>query len=133
MIGFLEVTLVVLMFTTILVWAVLITFLWWELLQLKKIRQEMEELPTKLSEALKLMEDTGSFSNDLKEEIVPMIMGASSDLKIAADDMRSSIDTISKALKEAPAWVNQLVAAIDMKLESRLSKIEKVINELKGY
>jgi hypothetical protein len=133
MIGFLEVTLIVLMFATILVWAVLITFLWWELLQLKRIRQEMEELPTKLSEALKLMENTGSFSTDLKEEIVPMIMGASSDLKIAADDMRSSIDTISKALKEAPAWVNQLVAAIDMKLESRLSKIEKAISELKGY
>lgn len=127
MIGLLEITLIVIMFVTILVWAVLITFLWWELLQLKKIRQEMEELPPKLSEALKFMENTGEVSHDLKEEIVPMIMGASSDLKIAADDMRSFIDTILKALKETPPWVNQLVAAIDMKLENRLSKIEKAV------
>ncbi|MEW6096376.1 MAG: hypothetical protein AB1567_07620 [bacterium] len=132
MIGFLEITLIVLMFVTILVWAVLITFLWWELLQLKKIRQEMEELPDKLSEALKFMEDTGGVSTNLKEEIVPMIMGASGDLKIAADDMRTSMDTILKSLKEVPAWVNQLVAAIDMKLEKRVSKIEKAIQELKG-
>lgn len=132
MIGFFQIVLIVIMFTTILVWAVLITFLWWELLQLKKIRQEMEELPAKLSEALKFMKDTDEVSHDLKEEIAPMIMGAGSDLKIAADDMRTSMDTILKSLKEIPAWVNQLIAAIDMKLESKVSKIEKTIKELKG-
>ncbi len=125
MVGFLEIVLIVLMFVTILVWAVLITFLWWELLQLKKIRQEMEELPTKLSDALKFMEDTEGVSNDLKKEIVPMIMGASSDLKIASDDMRTSMDIILKSLKETPIWVNQLVAAIDIKLEKRLNKLTK--------
>ncbi len=132
MVEFLEVLLLVLMFTTILVWAVLITFLWWELIQLKKIRQEMEELPTRLSEALKVMEGAGGFSDNLKDEIVPMIMGASSDLKIAADDTRTSIDTILKALKEPPAWLNQLVSAIDLRLEARINKVEKVIMELKG-
>lgn len=132
MVGFLEILLLVLMFATILVWAVLITFLWWELIQLKKIRQEMEELPTKLSDALKFMEGAGGFSTELKDEIVPMIMGASSDLRIASDDTRTSIDTILKSLKETPDWVNQLVSAIDIKLEARISKIEKVIKELKG-
>lgn len=128
MVGFLEIILIVLMVTTILVWTVLITFLWWELLQLKKIRQEMEELPTKLSAAVNFMENTETASNDLKNEIVPMIMGAGSDLKIASDDMRTSIDTILKSLKETPAWVNQLVSVMDIKL----SKIEKTIGELKG-
>jgi len=132
MVGFLEVSLIVLMFVTILVWAVLITFLWWELLQLKRIRQEMEELPAKLSEALKFIEETDGVSHELKEEITPMIMGAGSDLKIAADDMRTSIETILKSLKETPVWVTQLITAIDMKIESRISKIEKGIKELKG-
>jgi len=131
MIGMLEVTLVVVMFVTILVWAVLITFLWWELLQLKRIRQEMEELPTKLSEALKFIEDTGGISRELKEEVLPMIMGAGSDLKIAADDMRTSIETILKSFKETPNWVTQLIAVIEMKLESKIGKIEKAIKELK--
>ncbi|MFH1563668.1 MAG: hypothetical protein ABIF11_09705 [Nitrospirota bacterium] len=132
MVAFSEILLLVLMFATILVWAVLITFLWWELIQLKKIRQEMEELPTKLSAALKFMEGAGGFSNELKDEIVPMIMGASSDLRIASDDTRTSIDTIVRSLKETPAWVNQLVTAIDIKIEGRISKIEKVIMDLKG-
>jgi uncharacterized protein Yka (UPF0111/DUF47 family) len=132
MVGFLEIILLVLMFATILVWVVLITFLWWELIQLKKIRQEMEELPTKLSDALKFMEGAGGFSTELKDEIVPMIMGASSDLKIVSDDMRSSIDTILKSVKETPELVNQLFTAIDIKLEAKMSKIEKAIKELKG-
>ncbi|MEW6607465.1 MAG: hypothetical protein AB1414_08435 [bacterium] len=130
MVGFLEITLVVLLFATILVWAILITFLWWELLQLKKIRQEMEELPTKLSEALRFMEDADGISNNMKEEVMPMIMGASSDLKIVADDMRTSMETIVKSLKDPPPWLNQLVAAIDMKLENKLGKVEKGISEL---
>jgi len=121
------------MFVTILFWAVLITFLWWELLQLKKIRQEMEELPSKSTEALKFMEDTGVVSKELKEEIVPMIMGAASDLKIASDDMRTSVNTILKAQKEVPPWVNQLVTAIDIKLEKSVSKIEKAIQELRKW
>ena len=132
MVGFIEILLLVLMLATILFWAVLITFLWWELIQLKKIRQEMEELPTKLSDALKFMEGADGFSNELKDEIVPMIMGASSDLRIASDDTRTSIDTILKSLKEPPPWINQLVSIIDLKFAARISKIEEVVKELKG-
>lgn len=131
MVGFVEVSLIVLMLASVLVWVVLITFLWWELLQFKRIRCEMEELPQKLAQALKFIEDTGGVSNNLKEEVVPMIMGACSDLKVTAEDMRGSVDTILQSLKTTPHWVDGLVTGINMNFNEKINSIEKSIQELK--
>lgn len=116
----LTIMLITTMAVTVGVWIVLITFLWLELSQLKKIRIELGDLPLKLTEAITFIEGAGSISNEMKESVLPTFLETASEVKIVKDDLKGSLDTLKEELKGKPAWFDLLITTLEARFEKKL-------------
>lgn len=108
------------------IWIVMLTFLWWELIQLRKIRTELSQLPGKLSEAVGLMDNVTSFSQELRDQVLPEFIKTTSEVKLSQENAQSLLET---KLKEKPPWFDFLVGTLETRIEKGLKRLE---DEIKG-
>lgn len=120
------------------IWGLMITFFWWELIQLRKVRYNMSEYPDKLDKAIDFMEKIGKVTNELKEEVLPIITSSTGDIRVLGTDLKVAMDELiklSKSMRDKPPWydalLNALIKEIDNKFEVRLKQVETAIRRLR--
>jgi len=115
-------------------WGLMVTFFWWELIQLRKVRHYMSTYPDKLYEAIEFMEKVGEVSNELKRETLPTITAATGDVRMLGGDIKAALNELIKLTELArtkPAWVETVISAVDARFEARLKQVAETIRRLR--
>ena len=115
-------------------WGLMVTFFWWELIQLRKVRHYMSTYPDKLYEAIAFMEKVGEVSNELKRETLPTITAVTGDVRMLGGDIKAALNELIKLTELArtkPAWVETVISAVDARFEARLKQVAETIRRLR--
>ncbi|MBI4753232.1 hypothetical protein HY793_02515 [Candidatus Desantisbacteria bacterium] len=115
-------------------WGLMVTFFWWELIQLRKVRHYMSTYPDKLHEAIEFMEKVGEVSNELKRETLPTITAATGDVRMLGGDIKAALNELIKLTELArtkPAWVETVINTVDARFDARLKQVAETIRRLR--
>ncbi|MBU0701923.1 hypothetical protein KKE26_11650 [bacterium] len=116
------------------VWGLMITFFWWELIQLRKVRHYMSTYPDKLHEAIEFIEKVGDVKNELKRETLPAIAAITGDVRMLGNDIKAALNELIKLAELArtkPIWVETVINAVDARFEARLKQVAETIKRLR--
>ncbi len=116
------------------VWGLMITFFWWELIQLRKVRHYMSTYPDKLHEALDFIEKVGDVTNEMKRETLPAITAITGDVRMLGRDIKSALDELIKLTELArtkPIWIETITSAVDARFDARLKQVTEAIRKLR--
>ena len=117
-----------------LVWGLMITFFWWELIQLRKVRHYMSTYPDKLHEALDFIEKVGDVTNEMKRETLPAITAITKDVRMLGKDIKVALDELirlTELSRTKPAWTETVISTVDARFEARLKQVAEAIRRLR--
>ncbi len=116
------------------VWGLMITFFWWELIQLRKVRHYMSTYPDKLHEALDFIEKVGDVTNELKRDTLPAITVITKDVRMLGKDIKAALDELirlTELTRTKPLWTETVISTVDARFEARLKQVAEAIRRLR--